>query len=410
MSENHVSFRHADPDQLAAALSDARHYTLALFDSLAAAGYDQPHRVPRLSIVNPPLWELGHTAWFAEWFVLREAASSHPADAQRPGLLARGDDWFDSNLVSHRSRWTLDLPNPGALKTYCREVLERILDRLAREPDDDEALYAYRLALAHEDMHGEALLYTMQTLGVAPQPTLADLVEQAQAQARARITRGRVGAPEVRFAGGTFLRGGDQSQGFVFDNEKRGGPCRVAPFAIDANLVTNAQYLEFMEDGGYQRPQYWSEAGRAWLMKQEKSAPRYLAREGEDWHLLRFGRRVTLVPDKPVRHLSLYEAQAWCAWAGRRLPLEDEWEFAATSGQPGFAWGQLWEWTASRFEPYPGFAPDRYREYSKPWFGSRQLLRGASFATPARLRSPHFRNFFTPERDDIFVGFRSCAL
>lgn len=404
MNQNPVSFRHADPDQLAAALSDARHYTLALFDSLAAAGYDQPHQVPRLPIVNPPLWELGHTAWFAEWFVLREATSSHPADAQRPGLLARGDDWFDSNLVSHRSRWTLDLPGPGAVKTYCREVLERILDRLARAPSDDAALYACRLALAHEDMHGEAYLYTMQTLGVAPQPALATRIERAQAHA----TPAR--PPEIHFSGGSFERGGDQSRGFVFDNEKAGGPCRVAPFAIDAGLVTNAQYLEFMAAGGYQRPQYWSEAGRAWLMGQEKSAPRHWAREGGDWHALRFGRRVALAPDEPVRHLSLYEAQAWCAWAGRRLPLEDEWEFAATSGQPGFGWGQLWEWTASRFEPYPGFAPDRYREYSAPWFGSRQALRGASFATPARFLSPRFRNFFTPERDDIFVGFRSCAL
>jgi ergothioneine biosynthesis protein EgtB len=408
MSQDPASFRHADPDQLAAALSDARHYTLALFDSLAAAGYDQPQQVPRLSIVNPPSWELGHIAWFAEWFVLREATSSHPADAQKPGLLARGDDCFDSNTVAHRSRWTLDLPGPGALKMYCREVLERILDRLAREPIDDAALYPYRLALAHEDMHGEAWLYTMQTLGVAPQPTLSDLL--AQGSARARVTRAPAGAPEVRFAGGTFQRGGEQAHGFVFDNEKQGGPCRVAPFAIDAGLVTNAQYLEFMADGGYQRPQYWSEAGRAWLMGQEKSAPRHWAREGADWHQLRFGRRVALAPAEPVRHVSLFEAQAWCAWAGRRLPLEDEWECAATSGQPGFAWGQLWEWTASRFEPYPGFAPDRYREYSAPWFGSRQALRGASFATPGRMRSARFRNFFTPERDDIFVGFRSCAL
>jgi hypothetical protein len=198
-SPDTASFRHADPDQLAAALSDARHYTLTLFDSLAAAGYDQAHRVPRLSILNPPLWELGHIAWFAEWFVLREAISSHPADAQAPGLLARGDDWFDSNLVAHRSRWTLDLPGPGAIKTYCREVNDRILDRLAREPGEgpglDAALYAYRLALAHEDMHGEAFLYTMQTLGVAPQPTLADRLAQAHMQAARASGRPRSASP-----------------------------------------------------------------------------------------------------------------------------------------------------------------------------------------------------------------------
>src|SRR5205823_10810741 len=116
-------------------------------------------------------------------------------------------------------------------------------------------------------------------------------------------------------------------------------------------------------------------AGRAWLMGQERSAPRYWHRAGSAWRHTRFGRELALDLNEPVRHVTLFEAQAWCAWAGRRLPLEEEWEFAATSRQPGFGWGQLWEWTASRFAPYPGFAPDRYREYSEPWFDSRQTLR-----------------------------------
>ena len=112
-----ASFRHAKPLQLAEALASARNYTLSLFDGLAGMGYDALNRVPHLATINPPLWELGHTAWFAEWFILREARSSHPAAAQRPSLITRGDDWFDSNTVPHRARWTLDLPSPGALKT-----------------------------------------------------------------------------------------------------------------------------------------------------------------------------------------------------------------------------------------------------------------------------------------------------
>jgi ergothioneine biosynthesis protein EgtB len=405
MTEDHASFRRAGPRQLAAALRDARHYTLDLFDALAAAGYDDPARVPRLPILNPPLWELGHTAWFAEWFILREATGSHPGEACGHSLLARGDDWFDSNTVPHRARWTLDLPGAGALKTYCREVQDRILDRIKRESVDDAALYPYRLALAHEDMHGEALLYTLQTLGVAPPRSVTSPTSPAQAPTR---------AGEIAFAGGSFLLGGDQTSGFVFDNERQAAPCDVAPFAIDASLVSNAAYLEFVREGGYQRAKYWSEAGRAWLMGRERSAPHYWRREGEEWYSLRFGRRVALDPAEPVRHVSLYEAEAYCSWAGRRLPLEAEWEYAATAApdprRPGFGWGELWEWTASAFLPYPGFEADRYREYSEPWFGSRQVLRGASFATPARLRSPHFRNFYTPERDDIFAGFRTCAL
>jgi ergothioneine biosynthesis protein EgtB len=399
MDQLDPSFRHAGPDRLATMLRDARHYTLALFDTLAAAGYADAARVPRLPILNPPLWELGHTAWFAEWFVLRAAASSRPGDAFGHSLLARGDDWFDSNLVPHRTRWALDLPAPGAIATYCEEVLDRILERLAGEPGEDAALYPYRLVLAHEDMHGEAMLYTMQTLGVALPGEMAGTMPAPPP------------AGEIAFGGGTFLRGGDQSRGFVFDNEKTAASTRVAPFAIDAALVGNARYQAFVEEGGYRDPRHWSDAGRAWLAATGRTAPHYWRRDDEngEWQQLRFGRRVPLAPDAPVRHLNLHEAQAFCRWAGRRLPTEAEWEFAALSGHPDFAWGGLWEWTASPFLPHAGFAPDRYLEYSAPWFGSRQVLRGASFATPARLRSPHFRNFYTAERDDIFAGLRTCA-
>ncbi|NHZ87855.1 ergothioneine biosynthesis protein EgtB [Massilia sp. CCM 8733] len=383
---------------MAEALQGARNYTLGLFDCFAATGYDSLARVPHIATINPPLWELGHTAWFAEWFILREAASSHPADAQRHSLLTRGDDWFDSNTVPHRSRWTLDLPSPGALKTYCHEVLDRTLDKLSREAGVDQALYPYRLALAHEDMHGEAYLYTLQTLGVQVPDQLL----------RASL----LAAPssEIAYPGGTLLLGGVQEGGFAFDNERQAHPVYVAPFRIDAGLVTNAQFADFVADGGYQNRQYWSAAGSAWLMGQERSSPRYWQRDGDQWRSMRFGRMSTLAPAEPVRHVCLFEAQAYCAWAGRRLPGEAEWEYAAMSGQAGFRWGQLWEWTSSAFEPYPGFVADRYREYSAPWFMTHQVLRGASFATPSRFASARFRNFFKPERDDIFCGFRTCAL
>lgn len=397
-----ASFRHARPQQLAEALQQARQNTLLLFDGYGAAGLDTLGRVPRLATINPPLWELGHIAWFAEWFILREALSTHPHAAQRPSLLAKGDDWFDSKLVPHRARWTLDLPPPGAVKTYCREVLDRVLDKLSREAAIDEALYPYRLALAHEDMHGEALLYTMQTLGLA-----------APAGAATADQPGVAGAGgDVAYPGGTVILGGGQQGGFMFDNEKPPFACYVAPFRMDANLVSNAQYTDFVDDGGYQNRQYWSVAGSAWLMGQERSSPRYWMRDGAaaHWRTARFGSPATLAPAAPVRHVSLYEAQAYCAWAGRRLPLEAEWEYAATSGVPGMRWGALWEWTATPFEPYPGFVADRYGDYSAPWFMSHQVLRGASFATPARLRSRRFRNFYMPERDDIFAGFRTCAL
>src|ERR1019366_190130 len=168
MNSTNISFRNATRNELAGALRDARDYTLMLFECFAASGLDAPDKVPRFASVNPPLWELGHVAWFAEWFVLREAQSSAPTAAGRTSLLTKGDDWFDANTVPHDARWTLGLPSAGALKTYCYEVLDRVLDKLSRARADDGALYPYRLALAHEGAHGEALACALQTLRVAP--------------------------------------------------------------------------------------------------------------------------------------------------------------------------------------------------------------------------------------------------
>jgi ergothioneine biosynthesis protein EgtB len=246
-------------------------------------------------------------------------------------------------------------------------------------------------------MHGEAFAYTLQTLGGKLPPQLADRGIPAWAQG------------EIRFPGGTIQLGSDPDHGFVFDNEKWAHPCYVQPFTMDSTLVSNAQFIEFIADGGYQDPQFWTAAGRAWLMQQEQSAPRGWQREGGHWHCERFGRQMAVPTREPVRHVSLFEAQAYCAWAGRRLPSEAEWEFAALSGHPAFRWGDLWEWTCSPFEPYQGFSADAYREYSEPWFVTHQVLRGASFATSSRMRSPKYRNFYLPERNDMFVGFRTCA-
>ena len=395
----HPSFRNASPAQLAAAFQDARNYTLALFDRFQSSGLDDLARVPYLPIINPPLWELGHIAWFAEWFVLREAATSHPFAAQRPCLLTAGDRWFDSGNVAHATRWRLDLPDTSVIKKYADEVFSRILDKLAHAANDAKTLYPYRLVLAHEDMHGEAFSYTLQTLGLAALPPLLAQTFLPVPQA------------DLHFAGGTFQLGSPATHEFVFDNEKWAHEISLPAFTISSTLVSNAQYQQFIGAGGYEKMQYWSDAGRAWLASNNRATPRYWQGDGKQCQ--RFGMSMELPDNEPVRHVNLYEAQAYCHWAGRRLPSEAEWEFAACSGQQNFQqnfhWGDLWEWTRSPFEPYPGFSADAYLEYSAPWFGTHQVLRGASFATQQRISSPRYRNFFTPERDDIFAGFRTCA-
>jgi iron(II)-dependent oxidoreductase len=364
--------------------------------------------VPQLVELNLPLWELGHIGWFQEWWIGRNlqrhlGAACDPAATRLASVEPRADLWWNSSEVAHSSRWALDLPGLSQIKSYLLETLESTLELLEKTPAGDDALYFYRLALFHEDMHGEALIYMAQTLGLPLGLSLP----------------GASGAREpLLIPAASWQMGSAGVAGFSFDNERGAHEVAVPEFEIDAQAVSWAQFVEFVDDGGYDRPEFWQAAGWQWL--QEKAAgegrrgPRYVEQIGGSSGAVRqtrFGTVRHMLGGQPVTHVTWWEADAWCRWAGRRLPAEVEWELAAhTAQRRGFRWGDVWEWTGTSFRAYPGFAADPYIDYSEPWFGTHKVLRGASFATRARMKNPKYRNFYKPERDDIFCGFRSCAL
>lgn len=388
-------------DLLSLALMDARNHTLrwigAYENALAAADWV----VPLLPELNPPLWELGHVGWFQEYWIGRNlqrlrGGACDPTQARLASIQPSADRWYDSSNVAHDSRWQLDLPDLLETKQYLVHTLETTLELLDGTPDEDQALYLYRLALFHEDMHVEAFSYMSQTLGFD-----AGLLPPL----------GTMAAREPLFFPATQWQLGSAPGGFVFDNEKWAHDIAVPEFEIDAQAVSWAQYGEFVEDGGYDERSFWCEAGWAWLQEQGRRTPRHVDQMRHGVLLRRNGKMMRVPLAQPVMHVSWYEAAAWCRWAGRRLPAEVEWEVAAHQGATrGFRWGDVWEWTASTFRPYPGFAADPYRDYSQPWFGTHKVLRGASFATRERMRSAKYRNYFLPQRDDVFCGFRSCAV
>lgn len=392
-----TALRQGGVPEVRAALLAARARTLALAEDWRP-WLDRP--MPYAEELNPPLWEQGHIAWFQEWWIARNpqrglGVRCDPEAARGPSLLPQADACYDSSRVAHRTRWTLPLPDAAGTLDYLARTLEGTLALLDDLPPDagEDALYFFRLAVLHEKMHAEAAVYMAQALGLPVREAGGTAPQLGEAR--------ELELPAQRF------RLGSPPGGFAFDNELAAHEVEVAAIRIDAQAVSWERFLPFVEAGGYDDRQWWSEAGQAWLAAQPQRHPLYLRPDGAGWQQQRGGQWQPLDARQPALHLSAHEAEAWCRWAGRRLPTEAEWECAALT-LPGFAWGAAWEWTASAFAPYPGFAPHPYRDYSAPWFGSRRVLRGACAATAPALAHPRYRNFFEPQRRDVFAGLRSC--
>ena len=384
---------------LAAALRDSRSRLLAWTLDLS----DDEWLPPPGPGVNPLAWELGHIAWFAEFFALR---GPHRIDhegrvlAERPARHAGPDDLFDSSRLPHAARWSAPLPTRKHVLRVLQAQLDATLQSLADLPDDadDGALYPYRLALFHEDMHVEAMAAMRAALVYPPPETLPAPTPGAA-------------AGELHIEGGPTTVGWPAARpGFAFDNEAPGEQLVLGDFAIDRAPLAAGDFLRFVDDGGYQDRACWPDAAGDWLAASGRSQPQHWRRTPNGWECRWFDRWTALDPLTTLMHVNAWEAEAYCRWVGRRLPSAAEWEHAARVAGGQLEWGAVWEWTADPFRPYPGFVAGLYADYSAPWFHSHRELRGASFATPARLRNPLFRNFYLPDRADVFAGFRTVRL
>ncbi|MFJ5271884.1 ergothioneine biosynthesis protein EgtB [Streptomyces sp. NPDC088358] len=389
-------------------------------------------------LMSPLVWDLAHIGNQEELWLLRAVAGR---DAMRPEI----DGLYDAFEHPRAERPSLPLLAPAEARQYAAEVRGRALDVLEgtafRGTPLTEAGFAFGMIAQHEQQHDETMLITHQ-LRRGPAALTAPDPDPAPPF---------TGPAEVLVPGGPFTMG-TSTEPWALDNERPAHRREVPAFFIDTTPVTNAAYQAFIEDGGYDTERWWSPEGWAHIRTHGIEAPLFWRREGGQWLRRRFGVTEPVPPDEPVLHVCWYEADAYARWAGRRLPTEAEWEKAArhdpVSGRSTrYPWGDgdptpehanlgqrhlrpapagsypagesplgvrqligdVWEWTSSDLQPYPGFAPFPYKEYSEVFFGpEHKILRGGSFAVDKVACRGTFRNWDYPIRRQIFSGFRTA--
>jgi iron(II)-dependent oxidoreductase len=356
--------RSPEPEEALAALNGVRERTLALVAHLR----DEQLSSVLSPIMSPLVWDLAHIAAYEDlWLVHRHGG----LDLLRPDLA----ELYDAFETPRSVRGEVELLDPPRARAYLSDVRERSALALSRHGVGDGTLY--ELVLRHELQHSETMRQTMALAGILPsgEPKLAALA-------------GEHAWTEV--PGGPFEMGAG-AYGFAYDNERPCHTVELPAFQIALHPVRTADWDLFGEEGGYERRALWSPEGWAWMRE----------REG-----VRDGRASTVDPATPMCHVSWFEAEAYANSVGARLPTEAEWEKAAALGLLAGV-GEVWEWTASHFDGYPGFVAHPYREYSEVFFGEDyRVLRGGSWASDPRVATLTFRNWDLPIRDQIFAGLR----
>ncbi|MCS6625543.1 ergothioneine biosynthesis protein EgtB [Roseibacterium beibuensis] len=352
---------------------------------------------------SPGKWHLAHTSWFFEAMILGDEPGYQPVDPRFQTLF---NSYYEAlgERVERSERGLMTRPSLDEVLDYRREVDRRMEAWLERTAPDARQAYLFTLGLHHDQQHQELFLVDLLNL-MARSPL--DPVAYDDEPRRAPVQRSRGGM--TRFEGG-LARIGHGGGGFAFDNE---GPAHrqwLEPYGLDHDLVSNADWIAFIEDDGYAKAELWLSDGWATVQAEGWAAPLYWRRDEGGWTVMTLAGRRPVDPDAPVRHVSFYEADAYARWAGRRLPTEAEWEHAVRCRPEVFsnAFGEVWQWTSSAYAPYRGFRPTEgtASEYNGKFMANQMVLRGSSWATPEGHGRVSYRNFFYPQQRWAFMGLR----